>query len=78
MPNRAMADIDLLLIENAESAYAYFLQAKTYESQDALAEAATAFSKAIKLAAAADQTAPEATIRLQQAYFLQRIMVTTP
>ena len=78
MPNRAMADTDLILIGNAESAYAYFLQAKTYESQDALAEAANAFSKAIKLAAAADQTALEATIRLQQAYLLQRIMVATP
>jgi tetratricopeptide (TPR) repeat protein len=65
--DRAMADADAVLAENAKSAYAYFFKAQAYESQDALAEADSAYTKASELAAAAGET-NGGLHRVQQAY----------
>ncbi len=76
--DRAMADADAVLAENAKSAYAYFFKAQAYESQDALAEADSAYTKASELAAAAGETELEAIIRVQQAYLFQRMLAPKP
>lgn len=78
VPDLAMADAENILAKNAKSVYAHLLKAQIYESQDALAEATNAYTVAVELATAANQMKLVAIIRVQQAYFLQRMMTVTP